>query len=165
MSDSPTTKDAVVIERIFDAPVDLIWQMWTQPDHFKKWYGPEGMSVPVAEMDVRVGGRRLVSMESPDGSMKMWMTGEYLEVVPNERLVYTDSMSDEDGNVISPSAMGMPDGHPEKTEVTVLFEAIAGRTKMVMTHAGIPAGSPGAAGWNQAFAKMAVHIKSVLNNQ
>jgi uncharacterized protein YndB with AHSA1/START domain len=67
--------------------------MWTQPEHFKKWYGPKGFTVPVAEMDVRVGGKRLVCMEmrTPDRSMKMWFTGEYSEVVPNERLVYTDS--------------------------------------------------------------------------
>lgn len=165
MSDSTTTKDAVVIERIFDAPVDLIWQMWTQPEHFKKWYGPEGFTVPSAEMDVRVGGKRLVCMESPDGSMKMWMTGEYVEVVPHERLVYTDSMADEHGNVVSPSAIGMPDGHPATTEVTVLFEDVGGRTKMVMTHAGVPADSPGATGWNQAFAKMADHIETVLNDK
>ena len=164
MSDSAIAKDAVVIERIFDASVDLIWQMWTQPDPFKEWYGPEGFTVPVAEMDVRVGGKRLVCLESPDGSMKMWMTGEYVEVVSNERLVYTDSMSDENGNVVSPSAMGMPEGHPETTEVTVLFEDIGGRTKMTMTHAGVAADSPGASGWNQAFAKMASHIESVVNN-
>ena len=96
--------------------------------------------------------------------MKMWMTGEYVEVVSNERLVYTDSMSDENGNVISPSAMGMPDGHPETTEVTVLFEDVGGRTKMTMTHEGVPADSPGATGWNQAFAKMANHIETVLNS-
>ncbi len=165
MIEGTIAKDAVVIERIFDASVDLIWQMWTQPDHFKKWYGPEGFTVPVAEMDVRVGGKRLVCLESPDGSMKMWMTGEYLEVVSNQRLVYTDSMSDENGNVISPSAMGMPDGHPETTEVTVLFEDVGGRTKMTMTHAGVPADSPGATGWNQAFAKLASYVETVVNSQ
>ena len=162
MSDSTNSKDACVIERIFDAPADLIWQMWTQPEHFKNWYGPKGFTVPVAEMDVRVGGKHLFCMESPDGSMKMWSTGEYSEVVPNERLVYTDSPADENGNVVSPSAMGMPDGYPATTEVTVLLEELGGRTKMVMTHAGVPAGAKG--GWEQAFAKMADHIETVLND-
>ena len=54
------TGDAVVIERSFDAPIELIWAMWTDPDHFKEWYGPDGASIPVAKMDVRVGGSRLV---------------------------------------------------------------------------------------------------------
>ena len=165
MSNSTVSKDAIVIERIFNAPVDLIWQLWTQPAHFQNWYGPQGASVPVAEMDVRVGGKRLVCMEMqrPDGSMKMWFTGEYREVTPNERLVYTDSMADENGNVVSPSAMGMPEGHPATTEVTVLLEDLGGRTKMVLTHAGIPADSSGAGGWEQAFAKLADYIETVTS--
>jgi len=166
MSNNNDSEDAVVIERIFDAPQDLIWQMWTDPEHFKQWYGPNGMTIPVANMDVRVGGKRLICMEmqTPDRSMKMWFTGEYREVTPNERLVYTDSMADENGNVMSPSAMGMPEGHPETTEVTVLLENIGGRTKMVMTHAGVPADSGGAGGWTQAFDKLAEHIAAVSNS-
>lgn len=155
------TENAVVIERTFDATTDLIWKMWTQPEHFQSWYGPKGFSVPVADFDLSVGGKRLVCMASPDGKMKMWTTGKHLEVSPIERLVYTESMSDEKGNVISPSAMGMPEGHPETTEVTISLEDLGGRTKMVMTHAGIPADSPGASGWNQAFDKLADHLKSI----
>ena len=166
MSDSTISKDAVVIERTFDASVDLIWKMWTQAEHFKNWYGPQGVTVPVAKMDVRVGGKRLVCMEmqTPDRSMKMWFTGEYREVALNKRLVYTDSMADENGNLVSPSTMGMPEGHPATTEVTVLLEDLGGRTKMVMTHAGIPADSGGAGGWEQAFAKMTDYIKTIPSN-
>ena len=152
------TKDAIVIERTFDAPVDLIWKMWTDPEHFKKWYGPQGFSIPIADIDLSVGGRRLVGMVSPDGSRKMFTTGEHKEIVPNERLVYTESMSDENGNVMSAADMGMPAGYPTTTEVTVTLEDIGGRTKMVMTHAGVPADSPGASGWNQAFDKLTEHL-------
>ena len=144
-------KDAVVIERTFEAPVDLVWKMWTQPDHFQKWYGPQGFTVPVAELDVQVGGRRLVCMASPDGSMKMCTTGEHLEVSPTHRLVYTESMADEQGNVVS---MG-ENQPPMTTEVTVVLDDLGGSTKMVLTHAGVPADSPGASGWNQAFDKLA----------
>jgi len=160
MSDAKTN-DAVVIERTFDAPQDLIWQMWTQPEHFASWYGPKDMTIPTADMDVRVGGKRLICMSSPDGSMKMWFTGEYREVSPTVRLVYTESMADEDGNVLPPSAMGMPKGHPEMTEVIVQLEDIGGRTKMTMTHVGIPADSPGAGGWNQSFDRLAIHVGMV----
>jgi uncharacterized protein YndB with AHSA1/START domain len=165
MTDNDVSQDAVVIERSFDAPVDLIWQMWTDPEHFKAWYGPDGATIPVAKMDVRVGGTRLVGMEmqSPDGPMQMWFTGEYREVVANERLVYTESMSDENGNVLSPSDMGMPEGHPTTTEVRVDLEDIGGRTKMVMTHAGIPVDSPGAAGWAMALDKLAAHVETHNN--
>ncbi len=162
MTDDNASQDAVVIERSFDAPTDLIWQMWTEPEHFKSWYGPGGATLPVAKMDVRVGGTRLVcmEMETPGGPMKMWFTGEYREVVENKRLVYTESMSDENGNVLSPSEMGMPAGHPTTTEVIVELEDVAGRTKMVMTHAGIPADSPGAAGWVAALDKLAAYVEA-----
>lgn len=161
MSESNNSQDVCVVERIFDAPVDVIWQMWTQPEHFKNWYGPRGFTVPVAEMDVRIGGKHLFCMEmqTPNGMMKMWSTGEYTEIVPNERLVYTDSMCDEHGNVVSPSDMGMPEGYPETTEVIVSLEDLGGRTKMVLTHAGVPANASG--GWTQAFEKMAEHIAAI----
>jgi uncharacterized protein YndB with AHSA1/START domain len=160
MTDNSRSQDAVRIERSFDAPVGLIWQMWTDPEHFAAWYGPDGATIPVAKMDVRVGGTRLVAMEmqTPGGPMQMWFTGEYREVVENERLVYTESMSDENGNVASASDMGTPAGHPTTTEVRVELEDVGGRTRMVMTHAGIPADSPGAAGWTMALDKLAAHV-------
>jgi uncharacterized protein YndB with AHSA1/START domain len=159
MTDDNASPDAVVIERSFDATVELIWQMWTDPEHFSAWYGPNGASIPVAKMDVRVGGTRLVCMEvqTPDGPMQMWFTGEYREVNKNERLVYTESICDENGNVLPPSATGMPEGHPTTTEVRVELDDRDGRTRMVMTHVGVPSDSPGATGWAMAFDKLATH--------
>jgi uncharacterized protein YndB with AHSA1/START domain len=162
MTEDSGSQDAVRIERTFDAPVDLIWKMWTEPEHFKAWYGPAGATIPVAKMDVRVGGTRLVCMEmqSPDGPMQMWFTGEYQDVMENERLVYTESIADENGNVLSPSEMGMPDGHPATTEVRVELEDVGGRTKMVMTHVGVPGDSPGAVGWAMALDKLAAYANA-----
>ena len=127
--------------------------MWTDPEHFAAWYGPDGASIPVAKMDVRVGGTRLVCMEvqTPGGPTHMWLTGEYREVSQNERLVYTESICDENGNVLSPPDAGMPDGHPTTTEVRVELDDIGGHTRMVMTHTGVPSDSPGAAGWAMAL--------------
>jgi uncharacterized protein YndB with AHSA1/START domain len=162
MTDGDAAQDAVVIERSFEAPAHLLWQMWTDPVHFAAWYGPEGATIPVAEMDVRIGGTRLVCMEvrTPNGPMKMWFSGEYREVVENERLVYTESLSDEHGNVPSPVQMGMPEAHPATTEVRVQFEEMGGRTRMVMTHIGIPGDSPGAAGWVTALDKLVSHVRT-----
>ena len=162
MTDDTASQAAVVIERYFEAPPDLIWQMWTEPDHFKAWYGPAGVTIPVAEMDVRAGGSRLVCMEmdTPGGLIQMWFTGEYREVVKNHRLSYTESMSDENGNVLQPSDVGLPSGHPATTQVTVEFEDLGGRTKMVLTHTGIAAGSAGAAGWTMALDKLAAHLEA-----
>ena len=159
MTDRTTANESVVIERTFDVPADVIWQMWTNPEDFKHWYGPAGASIPVANMEARVGGVRLICMEvqTPNGPMRMSFIGEYLDVVENQRLVYTESMADENGNAMSPSQMGMPEGHPTTTEVRVELEDIGGRTKMVLTHLGIPSGSPGEAGWGMAFDKLAAY--------
>ncbi len=160
MTDTQNSRDAVVIERTFDAPVVLIWRMWTEPEFLKEWYGPDGASIPIANMDVRVGGIRRVCMEmpSPNGPMQMWFTGEYREVVEHQRLVYTESVSAESGPVLSPTSPGTAGGHPMMTEVRVELEAVGNRTKMVMTHAGVPSDSPGAAGWAMALDKLAANI-------
>lgn len=163
MSDKTVLKDAIVIERVFDLPIDLVWRMWTQPEHFKNWYGPQGFNIPVAQMDVRIGGKRLFCMESPDGSMKFWLAGEYTEIMPTTRLVYTESMADEKGNIL-PAPDGAGEDYPLVTEIRVLLEDLNGRTKMVMTHAGVPGGDGGAAaGWEQAISKMADYAETVLN--
>jgi len=157
MTNSDGTQDPVIVDRTFDAPIDLVWQMWTVPEHFKAWYGPDGSSIPVAELDVRVGGARRVCMEvhSPNGPMRMWFTGEHRVVDSPVRLVYTESMADENGTPMSPA------DHPATTEVHVDLEEVDGRTRMRLTHVGIPAGSPGAAGWTMAIDKLAARLESL----
>ena len=155
-----TATESVTLERVLDAPIDLVWQMWTDAEHFAAWYGPTGATVPVIEMDVRLGGKRhfCIEMQTPDGQSRMWFVGEYRIIDEPNRLVYTESMSDPDGNLVSPEALGMPGGHPEITEVTVELTEVDGSTRMVMTHAGIPADSPGAMGWNMALDKLEAHL-------
>jgi uncharacterized protein YndB with AHSA1/START domain len=120
-----TNPNQVQIDRTLDAPIDLVWRMWTDPAHFAAWYGPTGANIPVAKMEVRVGGTRLVCMEmnTPNGPMQMWFTGEYLEIDQPHRLVYTESMSDENGNIKSPAETGMPEGSPTTTTITVELDA------------------------------------------
>jgi uncharacterized protein YndB with AHSA1/START domain len=162
MSDRADPGEALIIERIFDAPVEAVWQMWTNPELFAAWYGPSGASIPVATMDVRVGGHRRVGMDvqSPNGPMRLWFTGEFREVVEHRRLAYTESMSDENGRVLSPPELGMPPDHPTVTEVIVDLEDQGGRTRMTLTHLGIAPDSPGAAGWTMALDKLAPFMAS-----
>jgi uncharacterized protein YndB with AHSA1/START domain len=140
--------------------VALVWQMWTDPEHFAAWYGPSGATVPTVTMDVRVGGPRRLCMEvgTPRGTVQMWFTGEFRDVLHNRRLVYTESMTDEHGNPMPPADVAMPDAHPTTTEVTVELHDLGDRTRMVMTHAGVPADSAGAAGWRMAFDKLAAQV-------
>ena len=162
MTESQTAQDRLVMERSFDAPVSLVWQLWTEPEHFKAWYGPEGATITTAEMDVRVGGTRRVCMEigTPSGQMRMCFSGAYREVVVNERLAYTESLADGPGNPMP--ASGGSDGHSATTLVTVTFTESAGRTSIVLTHEGIPADSPGATGWAMALDKLARYVNRRL---
>ena len=159
MADDERAHD-LVIERTFDAPPEVIWTMWVVPEHFAAWYGPAGASITVVAMDVRVGGTRLLRMDvtTPNGDVQMWFTGHYLEVVEAQRLVYTDAVSDEHGNVLPPEESGMPAGHPTTTEVHVELEPVMDGTKMRLTHVGVPAGSPGGSGWAMALEKFDTHL-------
>ena len=162
-----TEQEWIRIEREFDVSIDLVWRMWTESDLFKKWYGPNGMSVPTAEMDVSVGGTRKIcmAMQTSERSMSMWFTGVYKEISAPHRLVYTESMCDETGTIISPQSMGMPDTFPDITEVIVELSEVDGKTRMVMVHVGVAEGTAGAGGWNQAFDKLEALTASVAAGQ
>src|SRR5262245_20259604 len=127
MSEQTASRDAVVIERSFEAPVAVIWQMWTDPERFAAWYGPDGATVDVVEMDVQVGGRRHVCMEiaTPNGVRRMCFAGEHVDVVENELLVYTEFMSDDQGQ---PLPAAEASGHPTTTEVRVELVAAEAAT-------------------------------------
>lgn len=155
----------VQIKREFDGPIDLVWKMWTDPELFKQWYGPNGMSVPTAEMDVTVGGTRKVcmAMQTPERSMEMWFTGVYKEISAPRRLVYTESICDADGTLISPQSMGMPDTFPDITEVIVELTEEGDKTRMIMVHVGVVEGTAGAGGWNQAFDKLGALVRSLTD--
>ncbi len=153
------TKD-VHIERTFDAPIDLIWAMWTEAEHFCHWYGPNGAQIPSAEMDVQVGGTRRITMDmdTPAGPMRMYFIGEYRAVDPKTHLAYTESMADADGNPMTAEQMGTPAGMPTETMIVVDLEDLGAGTRMTLTHKGVPADSPGATGWAMAIDKMQAHI-------
>jgi uncharacterized protein YndB with AHSA1/START domain len=82
----------LVLERIIDAPPEKLFRAWTEPDLLKQWFTPPPFTVPHAEMDVRAGGSSLVVMRGPDGA-EFPNRGIYLEVVKNEKLVFTDAFT------------------------------------------------------------------------
>ena len=158
MTQSPT--DAVVLQRTLAASPEAVWQMWTVPEHFESWYGPDGATVRVATMDVRVGGARLIemSMPTPDGPMAMWFGGKHREVSPHSRLAYSEAMTDESGTPLPAEAVGLPEHHPLVTEVVVELAEADGGTHLRLAHAGIPADSPGATGWAMALDKLIARL-------
>lgn len=80
----------LVLSRLIDAPRAALYRAWTEPALLKQWFAPLPYTTPVAELDVRPGGASLVVMRAPDGT-ELPNRGVYLEVIPNERLVFTDA--------------------------------------------------------------------------
>jgi uncharacterized protein YndB with AHSA1/START domain len=94
---SGAARPDMTIVRIFDAPRDLVWKAWTEPQHLAQWFGPKGFTNPVCEVDLRTGGIMRITMQSPDGTLYP-MIAVYDEVIEPERLVWTTSV-EHDGNV------------------------------------------------------------------
>ncbi|MBI5283563.1 MAG: SRPBCC domain-containing protein [Chloroflexi bacterium] len=151
----------LTITRIFDAPRELVWKAWTEPERFMRWWGPKDFTSPRCEIDLRVGGRYLWCMRWPDGR-DSYTTGEYREIVPLERLVYTDCFADKQGNAVPATHYGLGADFPFETQVTLTFEDCEGGTKMTLTHAGIPGAELSemtGASWNQSFDKLATSLR------
>lgn len=99
MAESQAENMELVVTRLFDAPRELVFKLWTDPEHFGNWWGPKGFSLEVSKMDVRPGGMFLGSQKSPDGHV-MWGKFVYQEVNEPEKLVFIQSFSDEKGNTV-----------------------------------------------------------------
>ena len=156
-------KQKLIITREFDANRELVWKAWTDPAMYMKWCGPKNYTCPSCEIDFRVGGKYLYCMRSPEGK-DFWGTGTYKEIIPMKRIVCTDSFADEKGNVVSATHYGM-EGFPLELQVTVTFEEHNGKTKMTLTHIGIPSGQMTDltnAGWNESFDKLAESLKGIM---
>jgi uncharacterized protein YndB with AHSA1/START domain len=88
-SGTATASDVeLVITRVFDAPRELVWKAWTDPEQMKKWSAPKGFTIPISEGELRPGGAWRSMMVSPDG-MELKLGGVYREIVEPERLVFT----------------------------------------------------------------------------
>lgn len=81
----------LVLERVIDVPRERVWRAWTEPEHVKKWFVPAPWTMPECEIDLRPGGAFRSVMRSPEGE-EFPSAGCYLEIVPNERLVWTDAL-------------------------------------------------------------------------
>src|SRR2546422_7814419 len=89
MAPAPQTAPVTVrLQRTFQAPREKVFQAWTRPEDLKRWSAPGDLTTPVAEVDLRVGGRYRIDMRAPDGTLHR-VTGTYREVDPPNRLVYT----------------------------------------------------------------------------
>lgn len=127
--DSRVENDRVlVLERVFDAPRDLVFKMFKEPEHLMRWWGPRGWELPVCNVDFRPGGVWHYCMKCVDQNhgeyygMESWGKAVYKEIIEPEKLVYTDYFCDAEGN----ENESMP-----STEVTLQFIDLGGKTKLV----------------------------------
>jgi uncharacterized protein YndB with AHSA1/START domain/dihydrofolate reductase len=114
----PAADRTVVITRVFDAPARLLFKAYSKPEHIMKWFGPKGWPVTMCEMDFRTGGRFRFAMTGPSGKQNTPFGGEYLEIVPNKKIVY-------DNGFESPGA--------ERMVVTVTFDEKGGKTTLAIS--------------------------------
>jgi uncharacterized protein YndB with AHSA1/START domain len=128
----------IEMTRIMRAPIEWIWQAWSDSEIIKQWWGPLGYTSKYAEVDFRVGGKYLFDMESLDGEV-IWHTGSYEEIIPYKKIVCTHHFSDEDGNIIPGNDNELPGLWPTKLHVMIEFEKLEdNQTKIVLHHEGIP---------------------------
>lgn len=87
-SENDAQDRTVTIERLFDAPISLVWKAWTQPEHISHWWGPKGMKIEIVEHDFKVGGKWKYNMPMPNGKLFV-SEGKYLEIIPGQKIVTT----------------------------------------------------------------------------
>lgn len=121
----------LTIARVFNVPARYLFLAYSQPEHIKRWFGPEGWPVTKAEMDFRQGGTFRFQMTGPDGEKGPPFGGQYLEIVPNEKIVYDNGFDSEDDKMIVTVTFAETDG---KTLLTMhtLFPS----DEMAATHIG-----------------------------
>jgi len=118
----------LILERVFDAPRDLVFKMFKEPEHLKRWWGPKGWEIPVCTVDFRPGGVWHYCMKCVDQNlgeffgMESWGKGVYKEIIEPEKISYIDYFSDAEGN----SNDSMP-----STEITLEFVDLDGKTKLI----------------------------------
>ena len=143
---------ALTIERLFDAPIDLVYAAWTQKKHLAQWSCPRDMTLAAVEFtgeSVTAGTPYRLCMRAADGE-DFWLSGTYRDVVPLQRLSYTAAWEDADGKR----------GH--ETLITLTFEQLGSRTKLVMHQARFTTASARDShheGWASTLESLAAYLQ------
>jgi uncharacterized protein YndB with AHSA1/START domain len=127
----PVTDREVVITRVFDVPARILFEAYSTPEHIKRWFGPAGYPVTMAEMDFQVGGRFRFAMTGPSGEQNPPFGGTYREIVPNRRIVYDNGFELAGaGRMVVTVTFEEAQGHTTLT-IHTLFDTVAMRNEHV----------------------------------
>lgn len=157
--------NTLTIERKFNAPIEKVWEAFTNPEQLKMWWSPDGASVTITECDVRVGGRFRFCHKMDDGGNEVWVRGIYEKIEPPTYLSYRDCFTDKEGNDVPSSYYGMTDSKSnEITDILVefFFTTEGSSTTLKMVHENPfdeQMASDMTDGWNQMFNKLNNNIK------
>ncbi len=157
-------KEDLVITRILNAPLELVWKAWTEPERVARWWGPKYYSSPSCKIDLRVGGKYVFTMRAPadQGGQDSYTAGIYKRIVPMELLEFTQGLSDQDGDPIDPASIGMPPDFPKEIRTVVAFKAMGQFTELTVTEYGWTPGQMyvySLAGMHQSIDKLAESLK------
>lgn len=155
-----TDQKELLIIHLFDAPRETVFRAWTDPEQLKVWYAPDGCTIEFRRIEVSPGGSFHSCIHDPEHG-DCWITGTYLEVTAPEKLIFTMTLSDEDGNDVSSATAGKPEDWPEKLITTVTFEPVAEQTK-VTVHQTVPEEEAKKTGAYQSWIKMFNKLNQVL---
>lgn len=147
--------DELLIERVFEAPRALVWRIWANREHMIRWLGPTDFACTHLEMDFRPGGKWRACIVS-DEYGENWMGGEYREIEPERRIVYTFAWDEESGE-------------PHETLVTVTFEdAGEGRTKQRFHQTpftSVESRDSHIGGWSECFEREAAYVERLARKE
>jgi uncharacterized protein YndB with AHSA1/START domain len=142
----------LVITRVFDAPRELVFKAWIEPQHLVHWMGPRGFTSTVEHSDLRTGGAYRIHMLGPDGEVH-WTQGSFREIAEPERLVMAGSWADAQGNPTSP-----------ETLLTITFEEYEGKTRLTLHQAlfeSSTARDGHRGGWNSSLDRLAEYLTTI----
>jgi len=141
----------LTITRVFDAPRDLVFKAWAEPERQAQWLGPKGFTTISVQMDGHVGGSYRLGMRAPDGSAH-WLCGVHREIVEPQRLVFTSYWEDADGKP----------GH--ETLITLTFADEGGKTRLTLHQVGfesVTSRDMHHGGWSSNLDKLAEYLATV----
>ena len=159
----------LLLDRVFDAPREVVFNAWSEPEHLIQWWGPRGFTSDIEKMEFRVGGAYRIHMRSPEGT-DHWSQGVYREIVPPELLVWEHSFSDEAGGLtrhpLSPTwplklltRLTLEEAAGNKTKLTLCWTPLEATADEQKTFAAAHDSMQG--GWTGTFDQLAAHLARV----